>query len=63
MKKVKYMCASDFNATVSTCRDPRGVLEIGTVYELSRDPEVRSWHTRYYLKGYKGFFNSACFDQ
>lgn len=41
--------------------DPAGLLEPGEVYEVDRI-EVRSWHTRVFLKGFEGHFNSVWFS-
>jgi hypothetical protein len=37
-------------------------LEVGRVYEVT-EIEVHSWHTKYYLVGFEGSFNSVCFDE
>jgi len=37
-------------------------LEVGKVYEV-KEIEVHSWHTKYYLEGLEGSFNSVCFNQ
>jgi hypothetical protein len=42
--------------------DPRGLLEEGKVYDV-KNIEVRSWHTKVFLKGYKGHFNSVWFEE
>lgn len=42
-------------------RDPRGVLEAGRAYEVAR-VEEHSWHTRIYLVGVDGYFNSVWFE-
>jgi len=35
-------------------------LEVGKVYEVRKEEE-HTWHTKYYLKGFEGSFNSVCF--
>lgn len=40
------------------------LLTIGETYTLSEDPEVHSWHTKYYLEELPGEkFNSAQFRE
>jgi hypothetical protein len=36
-------------------------LVVGSVYNVEK-VEVHSWHTKLYLKGIKGSFNSVCFE-
>lgn len=39
-------------------------LKIGEVYTLSKEPEVHSWHTKYYLEEVPGKkFNSVQFEE
>lgn len=42
-------------------RDPRGLLEVGKRYRI-QSIEVHSWHTKVYLEGFEGHFNSIWFD-
>lgn len=42
--------------------DPRGLLEKDKEYDVD-DIEVHSWHTRIYLKGINGYFNSVWFEK
>lgn len=42
--------------------DPRGTLIDGTRYTVDRR-EVHSWHTKVYLCGVKGSFNSVWFEE
>lgn len=37
-------------------------LEVGKSYDVE-NVEVHSWHTKYYLCGIDGSFNSVCFDK
>jgi hypothetical protein len=41
--------------------DPNGVLSVGKLYTVS-DVDIRSSHTKIYLEGIPGRFNSVCFD-
>ncbi|MCK5605364.1 hypothetical protein KAR91_25965 [Candidatus Pacearchaeota archaeon] len=41
--------------------DPRGILEDGKEYEVYKD-EVHSYHTRRFLVGIKGYFNTVWFE-
>ena len=43
-------------------RDPRGLLVPGHEYVVAYE-EVHSLHTRYYLSGIEGWFNSVLFDK
>jgi hypothetical protein len=39
-------------------------LEAGKIYTLSRDPEIHSWHTKFYLEEVPGRkFNSVQFEE
>ena len=40
--------------------DPRNLLTVGATYEVARVDE-HSWHTRVYLVGIDGYFNSVWF--
>ena len=42
--------------------DPDLVLTRGNIYEVE-NVEVHSWHTKLYLKGIKGKFNSVSFKR
>jgi hypothetical protein len=41
--------------------DPRGLLLPGHTYEVAKK-EVHRWHTRIFLVGIDGWFNSVMFD-
>jgi hypothetical protein len=41
--------------------DPNLVLSIDELYKIS-DVDIRSSHTKIYLEGISGKFNSVCFD-
>ena len=59
--KVKYVGASDEQISWGSNDDPRDILDEGNIYEVDRK-EVHTWHTKYYLKGIEGAFNSVCFE-
>ena len=61
--KVKYIGASELQAKVGRCNDPRKILKVGDTYEVIEN-DIHSWHTEYTLKGYDGYrFNSVCFEE
>jgi hypothetical protein len=60
--KVKFVDASDEQVKWGNNDDPREVLSIDGIYEVE-DVEVHSWHTKLYLKGIKGRFNSVHFSK
>ena len=43
-------------------QDPRGILDAGKVYGV-RDVDIHDWHTRVYLDGFIGYFNSVWFNE
>ena len=59
--KVKFVEASDEQVKWGSNDDPRKLLIMGAVYEVN-EVEVHSWHTKIYLKGIEGKFNSAHFE-
>lgn len=59
--KVIFKEASDEQVKWGNNDDPRKVLEIGKEYEVEK-AEVHSWHTKVYLVGIKGRFNSVHFE-
>lgn len=63
-KKVKFIGATDMQATWGRSRDPRPHLEEGSSYEIERI-ELHTWHTVYHLVGFaeQGPFNSVCFEE
>jgi hypothetical protein len=61
MEKVKYIGCSQQQIDWGGNSDPRGVLEVGEVYEVEHK-EVHNWHTKLSLVGIKGKFNSVCFE-
>jgi hypothetical protein len=42
--------------------NPTGILIEGDVYYVER-VEMHSWHTKLYLRGIRGKFNSVCFEK
>lgn len=60
--KVKFIGCSEDQIRWGSNDDPNNILKIGEIYELDKK-EVHSWHTKYYLKGVKGKFNSVCFEE
>ncbi len=61
---VRFMGATDQQVKWGNNDDPRGILKIGSIYEIS-EVEVHNWHTKIYLvssidDGLK--FNSVCFE-
>ena len=59
--KVKFIEASDEQVKWGGNNDPRRLLKKETIYEIA-EVEVHSWHTKIYLVGIKGKFNSVSFD-
>ena len=62
-KKLKYLG----NATNAQIRwgnhnDPRNLLEKNNMYDVDKI-EIHSWHTKVFLKGYSGSFNSIWFTK
>jgi len=60
--KVKFVSADDDQVKWGSNDDPRKVLNTEDVYEVET-VEVHSWHTKLYLKGIKGKFNSVSFEK
>lgn len=58
--KVIFAECSDEQVNWGNNDDPRKVLELGKEYEVET-VEEHSWHTKYYLVGIKGKFNSVHF--
>jgi hypothetical protein len=58
--KVKFISATDDQINWGGNDDPRLILDTNTTYEVEK-VEVHSWHTKVYLKGIKGEFNSVHF--
>lgn len=60
--KVKYIGADDDQIKWGNNDDPRKILIVGEIYIVSHT-EIHSWHTKLYLKGIQGKFNSVCFEE
>jgi hypothetical protein len=59
--KVIYTGTSDAQVNWGGNTDPRGLLIEGDLYYVEK-VEVHSMHTKLYLRGVPGKFNSVCFD-
>lgn len=63
MKKVRFVGCSTEQVRWGSNDSPDGILKVGEEYEVEKE-EVRSWHTKYFLKGFPGKkFNSICFEE
>ena len=60
--KVIFVDASDEQVNWGSNDDPRLLLEKDKIYEIE-EVEVHSWHTKIYLVGIKGKFNSVHFEE
>lgn len=59
--QVKYIGATDEQVKWGGNDDPRGLLNEGDIYEVSKE-EVHSWHTKLYLTEFPSKkFNSVSF--
>ena len=58
---VKYTGATDQQVRWGSNDDPRKVLTVGQTYEVEK-VEVHTWHTKVYLVGIEGRFNSVSFE-
>lgn len=61
---VRFIGATDEQVKWGNNDDPRGVLTIGSIYEVS-EVEVHSWHTKIQLVSSVDDelkFNSVCFE-
>lgn len=61
MKVIYSSEASPEQIRWGSCADPRGILTVGGVYEVERE-DVHTWHTKLFLKGFNGGFNSVNFE-
>jgi hypothetical protein len=61
MKVVFIGCSEEQKRFGNHTGDPNE-LEVGKVYEVRKEEE-HTWHTKYYLEGFEGSFNSVCFDK
>jgi hypothetical protein len=61
--KVRCISDSDNQSNWGGNDSAKEFLKIGEIYTLSKEPEVHSWHTKYYLKEVLGKkFNSVQFE-
>ena len=60
--EVKYVGCYSAQIKWGGHTDPRGVLKGSATY-IVESVSVRSWHTKIYLAGFTGHFNSACFKK
>jgi len=60
--KVKFLGSTDTQVKWGDNDDPSKVLKKGEIYIL-KDVEVHNWHTKVYLEGIKGKFNSVSFKE
>jgi hypothetical protein len=61
-RRLRYIGATDAQVNWGGNADPRGLLTEGEVYDLDRQ-SVHSWHTKVWLVGIDGGFNSVCFEE
>lgn len=60
--KVRYVGCSSVQVRWGGHTDPRGVLENSVTYTVE-NVSVHSQHTRVYLVGFSGHFNSVCLEK
>ena len=60
--KVIFKECSNTQANWGSGADPRKFLTIGETYDLLEE-EVHSYHTLFYLYGFREGFNSVCFEK
>lgn len=58
--KVIFTEADDDQVNWGSNNDPRKILKLGEQYEVEK-VEVHSWHTKVWLVGIEGKFNSVHF--
>lgn len=59
--KVRFIGATDEQVSFGGGDDPRSIIKDNSIHEVI-DVEVHSWHTKLYLRGVNGAFNSVCFE-
>jgi len=59
--KVRFISADQNQIRWGSNDDPNGILNTETIYEID-GVEVHSWHTKVWLVGVIGVFNSVSFD-
>lgn len=60
--KVRYTGSIEEQVRWGNNDNPTGVLIEGDVYYIER-VEIHTWHTKLYLRGVYGKFNSVCFEK
>ena len=60
--EVEFIGASDAQVKWGEGDDPRPLLEVGQIYTVD-DTQEHTWHKLYFLEGFAGGFNSACFKE
>lgn len=61
--RVRCISVDEFQSRWGNNDSAEEYLTIGEIYTLSREPEVHSWHTKYYLEEVPGKkFNSVQFE-
>jgi hypothetical protein len=60
--KVRYTGSIEEQVRWGNNDNPVGVLIEGDVYYVER-VEIHTWHTKLYLRGVYGKFNSVCFEK
>ncbi len=60
--KVRYTGSIEEQVRWGNNDNPAGVLIEGDVYYVER-VEIHTWHTKLYLRGVYGKFNSVCFEK
>lgn len=58
---IRYTGCSDDQVRWGGNDDPRGVLEVGSTYSLY-DIKIHTNHTKVWVDGGKGAYNSVCFE-
>ena len=60
--EVKYLGSIEEQVRWGSNDNPKGLLFEGDIYYVER-VEIHSWHTKLYLRGIRGKFNSVCFEK
>jgi len=57
---MKVKCISDYENNWGGCEQIKGNLKVGAIYKVDK-VEVRTWHTKYWIKGKP--YNSVHFKE
>ena len=60
--QVKYLGSTEDQVRWGSNDNPKGLLFEGDIYYVER-VEIHSWHTKLYLRGVYGKYNSVCFEK